>query len=151
MIMKRKNILLSVFTVLTFSAFSQQNITVGQVPPVVKGAFEQLYPNVSNVTWQEESGYYFAVFNVSGAKTKVLLDPKGSRIQTFTKIQSSALPATISSYISTNYSGQTVTDAEQLTMLNNSTRYEAMVGGKDLLFYGNGDFIRVNTGGPIKQ
>ena len=98
------------------------------------------------MTWEQEgSAYFIPVFSTSRGITKLVIDLKGSLIQTSVKILPSSLPAAATSYVSANYPGQSISDAEQLTMINNATRYEAIVGGKDLLFDHNGAFIKLAT------
>jgi hypothetical protein len=148
--MKYKNTLLSIIVLVSASVFGQQSTSVSEIPDNVKAKMHQLYPNVTDVTWEQEESYFVPVFMVNNVKTKLLIDPKGALIQTSAKLQPSVLPATVTAYVSANYPGQNISDAEQLTMINNSTRYEAVVGTKDLVFDANGQFIKI-THSPLKQ
>jgi hypothetical protein len=148
--MKGKNILLGGLIMTALSAFAQQNLPIAQVPTIVTSTLLQFYPNATNIVWQDDQGYYTAAFQNNNAATKLLLDLKGNLVQTSVHISSSVLPASATQYISVNYSGHTVTDAEKLTTFNHSTRYEAVVDGKDLVFDGSGGFLRI-VSGPLKQ
>jgi hypothetical protein len=140
--MNGKYLLLICFIATITSAIAQTNTAVSQIPANVKSTFDHYYPNATNVTWEQEGvAYFIPIFTTSAGVTKLVIDLKGQLIQTSVKI----LPSAVTSYVSANYSGQSVSDAEKLTMYNNSTRYEAIVGGKDLLFDNNGDFIKLAT------
>jgi len=144
------NLILVCLILTVVTAFAQPSTAVSQIPANVKSTFDHYYPNTANVTWEQEGPYYIPSFTNSNGVTKLVIDLKGALIQTSVKILPSTLPAAATSYISANYSGQSVADAEQLTMFNHSTRYEAIVGGKDLIFDSNGNFIRISTS-IIKQ
>lgn len=140
-----KKLSLIAFILICFSAFAQSGI-----PANVQNTFKQLYPNAGNVTWSEEQGFYIAAFSNNNTPTKLLIDPKGAVLHTSVKIAPSDLPTVSSSFITANYPGQTVSDAQLITMKSNFIRYEAIVGGKDLIFDSDGKFIH-NVTGPIKQ
>jgi len=148
--MKKKQLLLSLLITIGVSSFAQQTISANQVPANVQNSFNAAYPNAPNVTWEQQQGYFTPIFTVNNTVTKLLIDLKGTLIQTSSHIAVSALPATTASYISANYPGQTVTDAEKLTMFNHATRYEAVVGGHDLIFDATGKYIKA-VSGPLKQ
>jgi hypothetical protein len=149
-VMKKKNLLLSLVIATGISAFAQQSSSVQQIPANVSAKFQALYPNVTNVTWEQQQSYFIPVFTINNVPTKLLIDAKGKMVQTSSKIAATSLPASANRYITSNYRGQMITDAEKLTMLNNSTRYEAIVGGHDLIFDANGNFMKIATG-PLKQ
>ena len=140
-----KKLLLIIYVFASMSAFAQLGI-----PANVLNTFKQLYPSATNVTWTTEQGFFIPAFTDNDVPTKLLMDLKGAVLHTSVKIAPSALPAVSSSFIATNYPGQTVSDAQLITMKSNFIRYEAVVGGKDLIFDANGKFIRIVTG-PIKQ
>jgi hypothetical protein len=144
------NLILVCLILTAVTVFAQPSTSVSQIPANVKSTFDRYYPNASNVSWEQEGGFFMPSFTTSNGITKLVIDLKGALIQTSVKILPSTLPATATSYISVNYSGQSVADAEQLTMFNHSTRYEAVVAGKDLIFDSNGNFIRISTS-IIKQ
>ena len=148
--MKKKNLLFSFLIVTGMSAFAQQSTSVAQIPANVRTTFQGLYPNATNVTWEQEEGFFIPVFTDNGAATKVLIDAKGKRVQSSIKSTSAALPATALSYISANYPGKTISDVQKLSMFNYSTRYEAVVGNTDLIFDEHGTFITLGHG-PLKQ
>lgn len=149
--MKKKNLLFSFLIATGMSAFAQQSTTpASEIPANVKNTLTAVYPNATNVTWTKEMGFFIPSFTDNGAQTKLLIDLKGSRIQTSVKIAKTDLPASTNSYIANNYPGKPIKDVEKLTMINNSTRYEVMVSQEDLIFDGNGAFITV-AHGPLKQ
>lgn len=150
--MKKKNLLFSFLIVTGISAFAQQSTptAAAQIPANVKNTVTMLYPSATNVAWSQENGYFIPVFMNNGAQTKLLIDLKGARIHTSVKIAITELPANISSYITGNYPGKPISDVEKLTMFNNSTRYEAVVGQEDLIFDANGTFMKV-AHGAMKQ
>jgi hypothetical protein len=149
--MKKKNLLLSFLILAGISVFAQQTIPVSQVPANVKNTFQTNYPNATNVTWQQQEQVYFIpTFTDNNVQTKMVIDLKGNRILSSTKIAATDLPQTATDYISAHYSGTAITDVQKISMLNRSTRYEAMVGTTDLIFDSNGAFIKI-TNNLLKQ
>ena len=140
-----KKLLLIIYIFVSMSAFAQLGI-----PGNVQNTFNEIYPNSTNLIWATEQGFFIPAFTNNNVPTKLLMDLKGAVLHTSVKIAPSALPAVSSSFIAANYPGQTVSDAELITMKSNFIRYEAIVGGKDLIFDADGKFIRIVTG-PIKQ
>jgi hypothetical protein len=148
--MKKKNLLFSFLIVTGMSAFAQTSTSVAQIPANVRTTFQGLYPNATNVTWEQEEGFFIPVFTDNGAVTKVLIDAKGKRVQSSVKTATTQLPAAAATYISSNYPGKTISDVQKLSMFNYSTRFEAVVGGTDLVFDETGNFITLGRG-PLKQ
>lgn len=148
--MKKRNLLLGILLIAGITVFAQQNSSVQQIPANVKNKLMSIYPNASNVTWEQSGGYFIPVFTNNNAVTKLLIDLKGTLVHTSVQIPATALPAAVASYISTNYVGQNINEADKLTMFNGSTRYEVIVGAVDMLFDSNGSFIKLSSG-PLKQ
>ncbi|MCW3126869.1 MAG: hypothetical protein JWO03_2527 [Bacteroidetes bacterium] len=135
----------------SISAFAQTAVATSAVPQQVVEGFRTQYPNVSNVTWTEEAGYYQPNFTVSGAQTIGYIDLKGHLIQTIVKVGATGLPAAAATYITSNYAGAQVSEAGRIDFPNGlDSRFYAKVSGKQLLFDLKGNFIKV-TASPLKQ
>jgi hypothetical protein len=144
--MKSKLHIIVLFICVSIGSYAQQSIPVTQVPSGVKATLESYYPGAPNVIWQQDGAYFIPAFKVSQVTTKLLIDAKGALVQTSVQTPPSTLSPSVTSYISTHYPGQSVTDAEKLTMFNKSTRYEVVIAGKDLIFDANGAFLKFGSG-----
>jgi len=147
--MKKKNLLFGILIASGMAVFAQ-GTAVTQIPQNVQATLQSLYPGVTNVTWEQDGAYYIPTFTINNVKTKLTIDLKGTRVHTSVQIAATDLPAATRAYITSNYPGKTISDAEQLTMFNRATRYEAVVGGVDLLFNTDGSFLKKATG-ALKQ
>ena len=72
----------------------------------------------------------------------VQFTPAGEFVEQTKAIAVSALPDAVKSYTKSKYPHATIKEAGHITMANGSTRYEAEVKGKDLLFDEQGNFIK---------
>lgn len=114
----------------------------GGIPTSVEAAFKKHYPDVSDVDWEKEGANYEASFESGKTETSVVIDPSGKILETETEMESTALPKNILDYIAGHYKGQKVKEAAKIVLADGSVQYEAEVGKKDLIFDGNGAFIK---------
>lgn len=120
-----------------------QRVKSADVPASVKAALQQKYPSASGVTWEKEKGNYEANWGgVSKEDNSVLFTPAGVFIEQVVAMPVTQLPAPVTAYVHTHYSGSKITEAGKVTDAKGRTRYEAEVKGKDLLFDEKGDFIK---------
>jgi hypothetical protein len=137
--------------VLSFSAIAQSTAVTTAIPAPVSTAFQVKYPNVSNVTWNQEAGYFQPIFADNGVQTVGYIDMKGNFIQTIAKVGAAGLPATATAYITQNYHGATVSEAGRIDFTSNiPSRFYAKVGTTQLLFDAKGNFLKT-TASPLKQ
>ncbi len=103
-------------------------------PAAVKAAIARLYPTVKNVKFEKENGDYEAAFSHNGKSMSVVLDAKGTVKETETAIPVSALPAAVRGYIANQMPGRKIKEAAEIIDAGGVRKYEAEVGGKDLIF-----------------
>jgi Putative beta-lactamase-inhibitor-like, PepSY-like len=134
-----KNSIFVVFVLIMASttSFAQKNI-----PAVVKTAFEKQYPQAKSVKWEKENGAYEAGFKVGKVDNSVLLDSKGSILETEVEIETTQLPAGILAYVTKNYAAKSVKGAAKIDSKKEGILYEVEVAGKDVLFNDKGEFVR---------
>lgn len=142
-----KKLTLSAFAVISVSLCSAQNLQEKDVPAVVRSAFQKQYPGVKADEWDKEGVNYEVEFKVQEAEQSLLIDPMGTILETEIEINISSLPETAREYVSKNYAGQSITEAAKITDAKGKVTYEAEVKGKDLLFDGNGNFIKAADDG----
>lgn len=84
------------------------------IPLVVINTFTTMYPNVTHVEWDREGILYEAEFYMNGAEYNALFQADGTWVRTEmdVNLRTSQLPTAVSNYISTNYAGWTIDDAD---------------------------------------
>jgi len=135
------------FLGLILSGFSNlagaQKLRTLQVPAAARQAFAKAHPNTT-ATWEKEEGRYEANFSENGKTMSCVIDSRGTIVETETDIMVDSLPQAARKYISDHYKGVAISEASRIVRRNGVVNYEALVKGKDLLFDGNGKFIKAN-------
>ncbi len=134
---------MSMLAILALSMFTvnAQKLDVAKVPSAVKTSFEKKYPGVA-AKWEKENGNYEVNFKQEGTTMSVLIDPKGTIVETETDIKITELPVAVLSYIKEHYKGKTIKEGAKITKADGTVNYEAEVAGTDVIFDANGKFIR---------
>ncbi|MEN6618036.1 MAG: PepSY-like domain-containing protein [Rikenellaceae bacterium] len=116
------------------------------VPALVKQAFQKDYPNIKKVDWSMENGDFEAEFVINGAEASVNYNKAGLKKQFEIEIKTDQLPASVLSYVKSNYVGYKLSEAAKITNDKNVVTFEAEVskGGKslDLQFDTAGKFLK---------
>jgi len=123
-----------------------QDIKAKAVPDIVKDALMKKYPEATKVSWEKENGNYEANWGgKSGEDMSVQFTPAGQFVEQTKAITATELPDAVKSYVKSKFPHASIKEAGHMTMADGSTKYEAEVKGKDLLFDQNGNFIKVET------
>lgn len=138
--MKKLAIMIAAGMITSFS-FAQK-LQDKDVPSEVRTAFHKAYPDTKEVKWDKEGEKYEASFDVNKVDHSVLYDAKGNLLETEIEIELNQLPATISDYVKTHYTGQKIKEGAKITDVKGNVTYEAEIKGMDLLFDSNGKFIK---------
>ncbi|GAB3047393.1 PepSY-like domain-containing protein [Spirosoma pulveris] len=112
------------------------------VPAATKARVARLYPGVKAVKWEKEDGNYEAELTHNGKELSLVIDANGNILETETTIALSALPASVRDYVAKHHAGKKIKEAAEIVDANGKKTYEAEVGGKDLMFDANGQFIK---------
>ena len=120
---------------------SAQKLKDDDVPGIVKTSFDKQYPGVK-AKWEKEDGNYEAGFKKDGKTMSVLYDPMGTLKETEVVIKEAELPAATLDYLKTNYKGKKIKETAKVTKADGTINYEAEIEGKDVVFDGNGKFIK---------
>jgi hypothetical protein len=122
-----------------------QKVKGTDVPETVKSALIKKYPEATKVTWEKEKSNFEANWGgKSGEDMSVQYTPAGSFIEQVAAISPSELPAGVAAYVKQHYKGVKITEAGKVTDAKGTTRYEAEVKGKDLLFDEKGNFLKID-------
>lgn len=103
------------------------------IPASAKSAFAKLHPQATSVKWDKEDGDYEASFKENGKSMSVVMNGKGTLKETETDIAVSELPASVRDYVAKQMPGKKIKEAAIIVDASGK-KYEAEVGGKDLLF-----------------
>ena len=77
---------------LTMAVAHAQKVKEADVPSEVKAAFAKKYPDVKAGGWVKEDGNYEVEFDYKKAEMTLVIDPKGTVLETETEIKVSELP-----------------------------------------------------------
>lgn len=136
-------LVLLVFGLLT-SCAKENPASELKVPQAVLEAFSADYPAVKNSEWSRENGNFSVEFLENKMEKDVIYNSKGSIVATETQIPLTELPAGIAAYVSENYPGSSINEAER-RVEGESVSYEveAKVSGNtlDLMLDGSGNFL----------
>ncbi len=136
----KNQLLTSLLSMLTLVSVSYAQ--TGTVPATAKTTFAKLYPHATGLKWDKENGGYEASFKDKGKTMSLLFDTKGSLKETETDIAITELPATVRDYVAKQMPGKTIKEAAIIVDASGVKKYEAEVGGKDLMFSINGKLIK---------
>ena len=133
----KRLLILAVFALATLQV-NAQKMTVDKVPSAVKDNFAKQYPTVKGAKWDKEDADYEASFKMDGKDISVVFDGKGIEKEVETDIKFSELPMPVQMALK----GKKVKEAAVIKK-GGKTFYEAEVGGKDLLFEGDGKRVKM--------
>lgn len=118
------------------------NAQTSGIPAAAKATFAKLHPGATGLKWDKEDGGYEASFKEQGKTMSLVFDGKGQLKETETDIAVTALPATVRDYVAKQMPGKTIKEAAIIVDAAGVKKYEAEVGGKDLMFSADGKPIK---------
>jgi len=113
------------------------------IPGMVIAKFNSLFPNIGPVGWEMEGNDYEATFKYEAGEKSVLFTPEGEVISAETDINSNSLPEAMLNYISKNLEGKKIERAQMITTTTGSITYAVTAGGKEYVFDGSGNFLKI--------
>jgi len=131
------SVLLSVFSLKSFS----QKIKESEVPAAVETSFGKLFSG-STAKWEKENGNFEAGFKKEGKTMSATFQPDGTFLESETNIKQSELPPAVINYLQANYTNKKIKESAKITNATGAITYEAEVDDKDLIFDGNGKFLK---------
>ena len=130
-----KKILLFCVVLFAVNIVSAQGVRASKVPMSVKTTFAKAQPSIKKVAWSKEDVNFEASFdNVQGKDMSVVITPTGDIVETELEIAFSELPQAAQMALK----GKKVKETAKITDAKGNVKFEAEVGGKDLLFDENG-------------
>ncbi len=119
-----------------------QKMDAAKVPQSVRNAFAKQYTSPGAVKWEKEDGNYEAGFKQGGKNMSAIYTPAGELKESETSIPVAELPVQVVSYVKEHYKGKTIKEGAKITKADGTVNYEAEISGKDIVFDGNGKFLR---------
>lgn len=109
--------------------------------------FKSQYPDAKDVEWEQEGEYTEAEFEQDGLEISILYDKDGNVIETETEIDASQLPPSVSNYLTENYAGSEIEEAEKIESPKGNF-FEVEIEYEndeevELLFDASGNFVEV--------
>src|SRR5680860_1214656 len=121
--MKNGNVVLGVFALLGVATVSAQDMNPKDVPTDLKTAFEQSYPNATDVEWEMEGDSDKVECEIDREDGEIWYAADGKTAKTEREITEKDLPRNIRSAISDRYAGYKV-DSIEMTEEGGSATYE---------------------------
>ena len=118
-----------------------QKVKESEVPASVKTSFGKLFSE-STAKWEKEDGNYEAGFKKDGKTMSATFQTDGTFMESETAIKQSELPPAIINYLQANYTNKKIKESAKITGATDIITYEAEVDDKDLIFDGNGKFLK---------
>ena len=139
--MKKYIFLSFTVAVLLFSvSYSQKTM---QVPQAVKTAFQQKFPDATNVHWEKEKGNFEGNWGgKSNEDNSAVFTPAGNFLEIAKAIPVAQLPGEALNYIKMHYKGTVISEAAIVTNAKGRITYEAEVNKKDVVFDDKGKFLK---------
>jgi uncharacterized membrane protein YkoI len=129
-----------------------QATNTANVPQAVQSTIKQTYPS-AQVAYSvlQPNALYVADVTTATSESQVVISSKGSIREAFSKIDSTALPASVLTYLSTNFPGYDMLHASQKTT-GTPTGYRVELKYKtdfySVIFDDKGAFVSQTTGMP---
>lgn len=136
-----KTLILTLTVLLTVIGASAQKVSENKVPQAVRSAFQKLYPSASKVKWEREKENYEAGFEWNDVEQSVLLNARGTVLETETEIPVTDLPDAVLKYITQHHKDEKIEEAAKITDAKGNVTYEVEIKGKDLLFDTTGNLL----------
>ena len=136
-----KKILLALFAISSFTTINaQKKAAMVKAPAAAKEVFAKAHPGATG-KWEKEDANYEVTFKESGKTMSCIVTPNGSILETETDMPVTSLPAPVAAYIAQHYKGVKVKEAATIVKADGTTKYEANVKGKDVMFDANGKLL----------
>ena len=138
--MKKPIAISLLLTICCLKGFSQK-VKESELPAQVRTSFGKLFPG-SSAKWEKEDGNYEAGFKKEGMQISATFQADGTFMESETTIKQSELPPSVINYLQANYANKKIKESAKITSAAGITTYEAEVDDKDLIFDGNGKFLK---------
>lgn len=140
------NIFRSITAVLfTTILFFACETSVEEVPDNILNAFNNEYPNAMEVEWEKEGDEYEVEFEIDEVEREITYDMQANIVETGIDVSEDELPANTLTYISENYAGYEIDDADEVEN-GDMSYFEVEIENDqqeiELLFNLQGDFVR---------
>ena len=124
-------------------ATAARKIAASAVPSSLQATFAKSFPTANSAKWEKEKdGGYEVAFMEGDQKLTATYDAAGVWKETEKTIAVVSLPATVTKYVHEHSKGAKIKEAAELKMADGSTHYEAQVKGVDMIFDGDGNYLK---------
>lgn len=111
------------------------------LPLPVKEAFEKTHPGIKG-DWEKEDGNYEVSFEKKDKEMSMVMDEKGTLLESETEIPVEELPAATIAYMKEQHPSSKIEEASKITDNKGAISYEVDIKGKELMFDQNGLFLK---------
>lgn len=105
--------LIALLLVIGFGAHAQ-DLAEKSVPAVVVNAFQQQFPNPSDVEWEKENDLYKVEFEQNNQEREAWINAGGQVVRQSLEIEEAELPAAVRQGIQRDYNGYRIDEIERM-------------------------------------
>jgi len=116
-----------------------------KAPAIIVNAFEKAFPGATKISWDKEKDDYEVNFTFNTKQMAAVYNKQALLKETEETIAVTALPATVTAYISQHYPKAVIREAAKITLPGGAINYEAEVNKKDFIFDASGKFLRAQN------
>jgi hypothetical protein len=115
---------------LVFTLFSHLVLAgplVSTPPDSIELALKKMFPNATDLKWENKDAAYVASFQTENTKMKASFDTQGNLLEQECEIEVSSLPSTVRLFIETQDEGAKILKASKIEQANNSVVYDVII------------------------
>ncbi|SDJ88645.1 Putative beta-lactamase-inhibitor-like, PepSY-like [Catalinimonas alkaloidigena] len=111
------SLLLSTLPLFSFPLSScVQDVPPGEIPSVVRNAFQAQFPQATDVSWERHDRLYEVEFDLTAAEHELWLDAHGQLVKHTEELTYEQLPEAIQQTVRRDFGTYRVEDAERITV-----------------------------------
>ncbi len=111
-----------------------QKVSADNVPDVVKNAFKKKFPTAQKVKWELDYDKYEVEFKIKKQEISAEFDKEGNWLETEIPIKPSAINTEVKEFVSKNFDGYAINEAEKIETLTKGVLYELEIKKGELIY-----------------
>ncbi len=111
--MSKLHFLILLFITISFTS-CDNDITMSEVPSIVENTFKSKFVQAKNVEWEFANNIYEVSFEIENVDHDALLDSSGNLLKYKYKIDGTAVPQSVRTFLKENYPQEKWNDAEYI-------------------------------------
>lgn len=139
------SIIIAIGSFVLVSSGCSQNIPQTKVPSLVINAFQQRYPQATDMEWEKDGSLYSVEFEVLKVDHELCIDEKGNIVKHKQEISQNELPFAIKKTLEIRYSNAQIDDIDKIDDGSNVyyiIEFEKWSGDKHIQMNADGTLVK---------